>query len=526
MSVENMEELRWFRSRFSEAVFVYRDQEEQKEEQTAEYSGRTWLVKDQFHQGKAAVRIGNVQISDSGMYVCFFKRGLFYEEAILELKVAVMGSVPEVHIKGPEDGGVCVVCMTSGWYPKPQVQWRDSRGERLPASSENHTEDDEGLFSMKTTLVVRDSSLGNVTCSTFNPILGQEKAMAMFIPEPFFPQASPWIPAFAVSVTMMGLLVLGSCCLLRREHLSNLQLWQERENLQYEQESFQKTKEAALKTTSTLQEELDRRKAAYRAAWRKAQLYADWRKEHFQAWSVTLDPDSAHPILAVSQNRMSVTRKDTTMCLDGLYCVLATEGISSGRCYWEVKIKNGDSSTWTLGICTEDVERKAWYSECPKKGFWTVGRTNSGYWAYIDSGRASLSFRQAPQSVGVFVDYSEGDISFYNMSDMSHIFSFHEASFSGTLFPYFRLKSGDVSMILSSMAHGSEWREGRRKRGKKGRRGKREKRGKKRKKLLLVPLEESLSPPGQGLTPGSRVVDSLPGEESPFLSHPGDFLFP
>ncbi|KAH0520607.1 Butyrophilin subfamily 1 member A1 [Microtus ochrogaster] len=492
VSVEKME-LSWFRSRFSEAVFVYRDQQEQTQEQMAGYSGRTSLVKDQFHQGKAAVRIGNVRVSDRGMYVCFFRQGLFYEEAILELKVAGMGSVPEVHIKGKEDGGVCVVCNASGWYPKPQVQWRDSRGENLPASSETHTEDAEGLFSMESTLVVRDRSLGSVTCSTFNPILGQEKAMAMFIPEPFFPQASPWMPAFAVSVTMMGCLVLASCCFLIWEQRARMQVHQELENLLCEQEEWQKTKEHALKT----------------------------------AWSVTLDPDTAHPILAISQDRRRVTRKDTTTCLDDLFCVLGMEGISSGRRYWEVEIGNGDSSKWTLGVCREDVERKGFYSECPKKGVWTVGRSSSGYWAYIDSGRASLSFRQAPQRVGVFVDYSEGDISFYDMSEVSHIFSFREASFAGTLFPYFRLKSGDVSMILSSLEHDSEGEEGEEKgRRRKGRRGKRKKREKKGKRLFLPSLEESGNPPGEGLTPGSGVVDSPPGEESPFLPHPGEAFLP
>ena len=88
MNVENMEELRWFRSRFSAAVLVYRDQEEQKREQLPEYSQRTSLVKEQFHQGTAAVRILNVQAPDSGIYICHFKQGVFYEEAILELKVA------------------------------------------------------------------------------------------------------------------------------------------------------------------------------------------------------------------------------------------------------------------------------------------------------------------------------------------------------------------------------------------------------------------------------------------------------
>ena len=88
MGVENMDELRWFRARFSEAVLVYRNQEDSKEGQILAYSQRTSLVKDQFHQGKAAVRIQNVQPSDSGIYICHFKQGLFYEEAILELKVA------------------------------------------------------------------------------------------------------------------------------------------------------------------------------------------------------------------------------------------------------------------------------------------------------------------------------------------------------------------------------------------------------------------------------------------------------
>ncbi|XP_031202874.1 LOW QUALITY PROTEIN: butyrophilin subfamily 3 member A3-like [Mastomys coucha] len=354
MSLEDMEELRWFRTRFSEAVLVYRDQEEQKEGQMPEYSWRTLLVKDQFHQGKAPVRIQNVQASDSGIYVCHFKQGLFYEEAILELKVA-------------------------------------------------------------------------------------------------------------------------GCYLLRREHSARREVQQKLRNLPREKDELQQTKEDALRTTNVLKEELGRRKAAYNAAWRKAQLYADWRKEHFQAWTFTLDPDSAHPNLAISQDKMSVTQKDSTVCLDDLFTVLGIKGISSGRYYWEVKLRNREGSKWILGVCREGVDRKDFYFERPDKGFWTVGQSGSGYWAYIDTGRASLSIGQAPQSIGVFVDYTEGDISFYNMSDMSHLFSFHEASFSGNLFPYFRIRSGEVSMIISSMTCASEVGE-----GEEGRKGKKRSRGKER----------------------------------------------
>ena len=109
-----------------------------------------------------------------------------------------------------------------------------------------------------------------------------------------------------------------------------------------------------------------------------------------------------------------------------------------------MNLTNREGSKWILGVCREGVDRKDFYFETPGKGFWTVRQSSKGYWAYIDSGRASLSVRQALQSMGVFVDYTEGDISFYNMSDMSHMFSFHEASFSGTLFPYFRLRSGNI----------------------------------------------------------------------------------
>nr|XP_045722099.1 butyrophilin-like protein 2 [Mirounga angustirostris] len=177
MSVENME-LRWFRSKFSEAVFIYQNQQEQREEQLAQYTGRTSLVKDFLTRGEAAVRIHDVQAFDNGLYTCFFRKGSFYEEAGLELKVAGVGSAPQVHITG-----VRVVCMASGWFPKPQVQWRAVSGEKFLTFSETQAQDAEGLFTMEATLVVRHSSSGNVTCSVLNPILGQEKEVAIFIPD-------------------------------------------------------------------------------------------------------------------------------------------------------------------------------------------------------------------------------------------------------------------------------------------------------------------------------------------------------
>ncbi|KAM6185066.1 butyrophilin-like protein 1 [Rhynchocyon petersi] len=255
MNVENME-LRWFRSHISEVVFVYQNQQEQWEEQMPQYAGRTSLVKDLLTFGEAAVRIDKVQLSDNGLYTCFFKKGGFYEEATLELQVAGIGSIPEVQIQGPKEDGVHVVCMTSGWFPKPQVQWRDLSGEKFLVFSESHTEDTQGLFHVESSLVVKDSTARNVTCSIFNPIMGQEKAKAIFIPEPFFPQTSPWIPVFAVSTTILGLLIFGAGYVLKKEQSAKMQEWKEQKNLEQSMEEDRLIKEEALKNRDELQKEL------------------------------------------------------------------------------------------------------------------------------------------------------------------------------------------------------------------------------------------------------------------------------
>ncbi|KAM9740178.1 butyrophilin subfamily 1 member A1-like isoform 4-T6 [Dama dama] len=428
VSAEDME-LRWYRSKFSEAVFVYQNRQEQKEEQMAPYAGRTSLVGDLLNQGYAAVRIQRVQASDNGLYTCFFRKGGLYKKAGLELKVAGVGSAPQVRITGPEEDGVRMVCMASGWFPKPQVQWRDLSGEKFLAFSEAHTQDAEGLFSVEAALVVQEMREKETLCQT--------------------------------------------------------------------REQDRQTKEEVLKDAAILQEELKRRKSAYLAAWRKAQLYADWRKEEFQEWPVTLDPASAHSNLVISHEKTSVTLKNSCVTSGDTCSVLGFEGITSGRCYWEVEIRDGDQGEWMLGVCREDVNRKGWYVESPEKGFWVVGRFERGYCA-CTAKQTVLSFMQAPHPrlrMGVFLDYQEGDVSFYNMADGSHIFSFPQASFSGTLFPYLMIISGDVSLTVFSKVGGSEGLPV---------------------ALSNPPLEEPVSLPGAGFSSGSGA-EGLPGAESPLL---------
>uniref|UniRef100_A0A8C8SL11 Ig-like domain-containing protein n=1 Tax=Pelusios castaneus TaxID=367368 RepID=A0A8C8SL11_9SAUR len=83
-------EVRWFRSRFSTVVHVYRDGQDQNGEQIPEYRGRTEFLKDNIANGRVSLRIRDIRPSDDGQYTCFFQSGDVYEEALLELQVWLM----------------------------------------------------------------------------------------------------------------------------------------------------------------------------------------------------------------------------------------------------------------------------------------------------------------------------------------------------------------------------------------------------------------------------------------------------
>lgn len=83
---------------------------------------------------------------------------------------------------GPKEGGIQVLCSSSGWFPRPTLQWTDTTGRKLPSLPESHTQQEDGLFHVDASLVVTDSSLGNLTCSIQNPLSGQEKTSTIFLP--------------------------------------------------------------------------------------------------------------------------------------------------------------------------------------------------------------------------------------------------------------------------------------------------------------------------------------------------------
>ncbi|XP_065421154.1 butyrophilin subfamily 1 member A1-like [Chrysemys picta bellii] len=213
MSAENME-LRWFRSKYSLVVHLYHDGQDQYGEQMPEYRGRTELLKDDITNGRVSLRIHNIRPSDDGQYKCFFKSSVSYEEALLELQVAGLGSAPAISVEGHQDGGIWVVCRSAGWYPQPEAQWRDLQGQVLRSASENIFQEANGLFQTEIAIVITEESNQKVSCCVRNPRLNQERESVISIAELFFPRVNPWMVALGVMLAV--LFPLASYCFWRQ----------------------------------------------------------------------------------------------------------------------------------------------------------------------------------------------------------------------------------------------------------------------------------------------------------------------
>uniref|UniRef100_A0A673I1T7 E3 ubiquitin-protein ligase TRIM39-like n=1 Tax=Sinocyclocheilus rhinocerous TaxID=307959 RepID=A0A673I1T7_9TELE len=159
------------------------------------------------------------------------------------------------------------------------------------------------------------------------------------------------------------------------------------------------------------------------------------------AVDVTLDPDTAHPNLILSDYRKQVRFGEVSQDLpdnperfDSCVCVLGKEGFSSGRFYFEVQVKG--KTDWDLGVVRQSINRKGKIAGSSSDGYWIVILRNGNEYKAFAGHSVSLSLRVKPQRVGVFVDYEEGLVSFYDVESCSHIYSYTDQSFIEKLYPF------------------------------------------------------------------------------------------
>uniref|UniRef100_A0A8C6AS85 Butyrophilin like 9 n=1 Tax=Monodon monoceros TaxID=40151 RepID=A0A8C6AS85_MONMO len=407
-------EIRWFRSRTSDVVHLYRERQEFYGQQMAQFQNRTELVTDEIADGSVTLRLHPVVPADEGPYGCRFLSSDFTGEAVWELEVAGLGSDPHISLEGFKQGGIQLRCSSSGWYPKPQSQWTDHQGRCLPPETEVIVKDAQGLFSLETSVVVQGGAHSNVSCSIQNPLLGQKKEFVVQI-------AGQWVPAHRHLPSLQVLHVHYP-----RDHLLGHSGF-----LSIKWVCFFWGGDGVLECRGQ-----NRPSPALNIC--------------LCAVDVTLDPGSAHPSLEVSEDGKSVSSRRMApgsaagdpQRFSEQMCVLSRERFSTGRHYWEVHV--GRRSRWFLGACLAAVPRAGQARLSPAGGYWVMGLWNGCEYFVLDPHRIALTMRVPPRCVGIFLDCEAGKLSFFNVSNGSHIFTFTD-TFSGALCAYFRPRAHDGS---------------------------------------------------------------------------------
>lgn len=185
-------------------------------------------------------------------------------------------------------------------------------------------------------------------------------------------------------------------------------------------------------TLKTLEERLINEKEKLIA---KAKLF---RVQEFSK-DVMLDPDTANEFLVLSEDKKRVhcgsnrqTLPENSRRFKQTCNVLGRPSCSSGRFYFQVQVEG--LASWDLGMVRESVERTGSITASPQNGFWTIClRDNSKYRAHGQR----LSLKVSPKKVGVFVDYEDACVSFFDVDSADLIHQFTQCSFSEQLCPFF-----------------------------------------------------------------------------------------
>ncbi|CAL8386305.1 unnamed protein product [Boreogadus saida] len=155
---------------------------------------------------------------------------------------------------------------------------------------------------------------------------------------------------------------------------------------------------------------------------------------------VTLDPDTAASSLILSEDGKQVHHGGVVKILPDnpkrftrYIHVLTRQSFSSGRFYFEVQVK--DKTGWYLGVVRESIDRIGQTKVTPETGYWTLLLNKDGLF-FKDNPSVRLPLRAELQKVGVFVDYDEGLVSFYDVEARVHIYSATGCTFSEPLYPF------------------------------------------------------------------------------------------
>ncbi|XP_029914201.1 tripartite motif-containing protein 35 isoform X2 [Myripristis murdjan] len=181
--------------------------------------------------------------------------------------------------------------------------------------------------------------------------------------------------------------------------------------------------------------------------------YRVWEKmlDHVEYTPVTLDPNTAHPCLILSDDFTSLHYSSQPRhCPDNPERfhisaeVVGMTALGSGSHHWIVE--TGSNQDWLLGVVSLSVPRNAEVSARPENGFWTLC-FRDGEFRAMTSPPTPFTVSKTPNQVKVQLDFDKGTLSFLDSVDDTLLYEFTH-TFTETLLPYFYTQSQHPLKIL------------------------------------------------------------------------------
>nr|XP_060615954.1 tripartite motif-containing protein 10-like [Anolis sagrei ordinatus] len=162
-----------------------------------------------------------------------------------------------------------------------------------------------------------------------------------------------------------------------------------------------------------------------------------------QTADITMDPDTAHPRLLLSEDGKNLRGSNTIQDLPNNIerfteypSVLGSQGFTEGRHSWEVT--GGNEGFWVVGVARESVKRKEDIEFTPEEGIWAMESFEGKYQASSAFCSSPLPLSRKPEKIRVILNYDGGHVAFFDGDTADLLLAFSHASFCGeTLFPFF-----------------------------------------------------------------------------------------
>ncbi|XP_073699552.1 uncharacterized protein [Garra rufa] len=183
---------------------------------------------------------------------------------------------------------------------------------------------------------------------------------------------------------------------------------------------------------------------------------------HKYACDLTLDTNTANVHLSLSDDNRKVTNVGQTQSypdhpdrFDDWSQVLCVESLT-GRCYWETEW-SGDYVH--ISVTYKEIKRKGWGNDSVfgrNVNSWSLECSNHRFTVWHNNNSTDISAGSGScKRVGVYLNESNGTLSFYSVSDkhrLTHLHTFTH-TFTHTLHAGFKLYSSNSSVSLCDIKH-------------------------------------------------------------------------